>query len=235
MAAAPKKNGKKTEKKSTKTTAAKTVKNPVKKAVTKAAPKSAPKAQVKKSIVKAPGKSPRKVAPKATKKSVEKSTATGIGHMPLVGQLAPEFALQSDTAGLVSLSKYRGKNIVLYFYPKDNTPGCTREACSFQENMGKLSSANTVVIGVSPDTVESHQKFRKKFGLEFVLVADEGHKLAEEYGVWVEKKNYGKTYMGVQRATFLIDGHGCVAYVWPKVSVDGHTESVLDALARLSS
>jgi peroxiredoxin Q/BCP len=154
--------------------------------------------------------------------------------MPVVGHTAPDFALQSDVNGMVSLSRYRGKNVVLYFYPKDDTPGCTREACSFQEHKPKLIGENAVVIGVSPDGPESHKKFRAKYGLDFVLVSDEERELCKAYGVWVEKNNYGKKYMGVQRATFLIDGQGRVAYVWPKVSVDGHTEAVLAELARLN-
>jgi peroxiredoxin Q/BCP len=141
--------------------------------------------------------------------------------------MAPDFSLNSDTSGVVSLEKFRGKNIVLYFYPKDDTPGCTIEACSFQENKDRLMNAGAVVIGVSPDSVQSHAKFRKKYGLDFILVADEAHSVAESYGVWVEKNMYGNKKMGIQRATFLIDADGRITYVWPKVSVDGHTEEVL--------
>jgi len=213
--------------------ATKSVKKPVKKSVKKAA-KKAVKKVAKKTDKKVVKKEAKKSVKKVVKKAVKKvSTAKVSPLMPAVGSLAPDFALQSDAHGLVSLSKYRGSNIVLYFYPKDDTPGCTREACSFQDNKSKLLDANAVVIGVSPDGVESHAKFRVKFGLDFVLVADVGHKVCEEYGVWVEKNNYGKKYMGVQRATFLIDRNGLVAYVWPKVAVDGHTDEVLDELARL--
>ena len=208
-----------------------TAKKATKKAVKKSTKKATKKA-VKKTSKKATKKAVKKTTKKATKKAVKKPGKSV--NMPVVGQLAPDFALQSDSAGVVSLSNYRGKNVVLYFYPKDDTPGCTIEACSFQENKNKLSDANAVVIGVSPDDVASHAKFRNKYGLDFILVADEGHKVCEQFGVWVEKNNYGKKYMGVQRATFLIDRLGHVAYVWPKVSVDGHTEEVLEELARLS-
>lgn len=147
------------------------------------------------------------------------------------GKKAPNFTLPSDHHGEVSLSDYRGKKkVVLYFYPKDNTPGCTKQACAFQAASKKISKADAVVIGVSPDTVVSHAKFRAKFGLEFILVSDVDHKLAEEYGVWTLKKNYGKTYMGIQRATFLIGKDGVIEKVWPKVSVEGHDEEVLEAL-----
>jgi peroxiredoxin Q/BCP len=214
----------------------KSVKKVAKKSVKKAAPKKSVKKAAKKTVKKTVKTAPKKAVKKSGKSSVKKQTkalSSQSNNMPVVGQLAPDFALQSDNDGLVSLSKFRGKNIVLYFYPKDDTPGCTREACSFQENKANLSDAGAVVIGVSPDKVESHAKFRKKYGLDFVLVADTDHKLAEDYGIWVEKSMYGKTYMGIQRATFLIDRNGCIAYVWPKVSVDGHTEEVLEQLARL--
>jgi peroxiredoxin Q/BCP len=205
-----------------------------------AAAKKSTKKAVKKAVKKATKKAVKKTVKKATKKVAKTSVAKTpakkskkVSGMPVVGGLAPDFALQSDSKGVVSLSQYRGKNVVLYFYPKDDTPGCTREACSFQENRSNLSDANAVVIGVSPDSVERHAKFRNKYGLDFVLVSDDGHKLCEQYGVWVEKNNYGKKNMGVQRATFLIDRLGSVAYVWPKVSVDGHTDQVLAELARL--
>jgi peroxiredoxin Q/BCP len=197
--------------------------------------KKAPKKPVKKAAKSAAKKKPagtrvKKVARKATGTSKPKKA----GAMPVVGHMAPDFALQSDVNGMVSLSRYRGKNVILYFYPKDDTPGCTREACSFQEHKPKLIGENAVVIGVSPDGPESHKKFRAKYGLDFVLVSDEERELCKAYGVWVEKNNYGKKYLGVQRATFLIDGQGRVAYVWPKVAVDGHTEDVLAELARLN-
>lgn len=206
-------------------------------AVKKAAKKSAKKSTKKttKKVVKKAAKkvSSKKVVKKTTAKSKASAPKKSLGSMPAVGQLAPDFAVQSDTNGMVSLSKYRGKNVVLYFYPKDDTPGCTREACSFQEHKAKLVGRNAIVIGVSPDGIDSHKKFRVKYGLDFVLLADQDREVCKAYGVWVEKNNYGKKYMGVQRATFLIDTNGCVAYVWPKVSVDGHTEEVLAEIDRL--
>lgn len=208
-------------------------KKSAKKTTKRVAKKNSPKASKK--------TTPKKVVKKAVKKKVKKSTPkksvlskkSGQG-MPVVGQLAPEFQVQSDTNGMTNLSRYRGKNVVLYFYPKDDTPGCTREACSFQEHKSKLISKNAIVIGVSPDGVESHKKFRAKYGLDFVLLADQEREVCKAYGVWVEKNNYGKKYMGVQRATFLINSSGRIAYVWPKVSVDGHTEEVLTELSHLA-
>lgn len=230
---------KKAMKKSVKKTSKKTVKKALKKTTSK---KATPKKTVAKKITakKSPAKkttakktASKKSPAKKTTRSTSRVASKANSKMPVVGQLAPVFALQSDTNGIVSLSRYVGKNVVLYFYPKDDTPGCTREACSFQEHKSKLMSSEAIVIGVSPDSVESHTKFRSKYGLDFVLVADEDRELCQAYGVWVEKNNYGKKYMGVQRATFLIDRHGRVAYVWPKVSVDGHTEEVLHELSRL--
>lgn len=218
-----------------------------KKATAKKSKVTSTKKTSKKSTKSAPKKSARKTeksaatkkipgihVKKATRKVAGTSNPKKASAMPVVGQSAPDFALQSDVNGMVNLSRYRGKNVVLYFYPKDDTPGCTREACSFQEHKPKLISQNTVVIGVSPDGPESHKKFRAKYGLDFVLVSDEERELCKAYGVWVEKNNYGKKYMGVQRATFLIDSQGRVAHVWPKVSVDGHAEEVLKELAKLN-
>jgi len=218
--------------KSTKKTVKKTVKKSVKKSTSKPKSKTAKKSAktaAKKSTVKSKSAGTSKKSVKSDSKS--KRRASG---MPVVGQLAPDFAVLSDTNGVVSLSRYKGKNVVLYFYPKDDTPGCTREACSFQEHKAKLIGRNAIVIGVSPDSVDSHKKFRSKYGLDFVLVADQDRDVCQSYGVWVEKNNYGKKYMGVQRATFLIDASGRIAYVWPKVSVDGHTEEVLAEIDRLA-
>ena len=219
--------------KSKKKPAKKAIKKATKKVSKKPAKKTAKKVTVKKSSSKKSVKKNAKVARKKTVATKSKAPKKTTGRMPVVGQLAPDFAVQSDTNGMTSLSRYRGKNIVLYFYPKDDTPGCTREACSFQEHKSKLIGKNAVVIGVSPDSVDSHKKFRMKYGLDFVLLADQEREVCEAYGVWVEKNNYGKKYMGVQRATFLIDESGRIAYVWPKVAVDGHTEEVLAELDRL--
>ena len=155
---------------------------------------------------------------------------------PEVGTKAPAFSLPASTGEKISLQDFsgaNGKNVVLYFYPRDDTPGCTTEACGFRDHIGRFQSTETAVLGVSTDTVESHQKFAAKFSLPFPLLADESHELAEKYGVWVEKNMYGKKSMGIQRATFLIDKTGKIAAVWPKVKVDGHVEEVAAKLAEL--
>ncbi len=151
------------------------------------------------------------------------------------GQLAPDFALPATDGSTIRLSELRGKKVVLYFYPKDDTPGCTKEACSFRDNLGVLQSMGVVVLGVSPDTVASHQKFAQKYGLTFPLLADEGAQVATLYGVWKEKKQYGRTYMGIERTTFLIDENGIVRRVFPKVKVDGHVEEVIEAIRSLEA
>lgn len=151
------------------------------------------------------------------------------------GQPAPDFALMSTDGNTVRLSDLRGKKVVLYFYPKDDTPGCTKEACSFRDNLGTLQGMGVVVLGVSPDSVASHQKFAQKYGLTFPLLADEGAQVATLYGVWKEKKQYGRTYMGIERTTFLIDENGIVRRVFPKVKVDGHVEEVIEAIRCLEA
>lgn len=154
---------------------------------------------------------------------------------PMVGDRAPAFDLPAYPEGRCKLSQYKGKqNVVLYFYPRDDTPGCTTEACEFRDDIGQFADAETVVLGVSTDSVESHRKFSTKFSLPFPLLADEDHEVAEKYGVWVEKNMYGKKSMGIQRATFLIDRQGKVAAVWPKVKVDGHVAEVAEALKELA-
>ena len=147
------------------------------------------------------------------------------------GTEAPDFALASDSGETVSLASLRGKPVVLYFYPKDDTPGCTTQACGIRDAWGEFERAGAVVLGVSPDDAASHAKFREKFALPFPLLADAGHRTAEKYGVWVEKKNYGKTYMGVERSTFVIDADGTVAKVMRRVKPDTHADEVLAALA----
>jgi peroxiredoxin Q/BCP len=149
------------------------------------------------------------------------------------GATAPDFTLKSDRGEEVRLSGLRGKPVVLYFYPQDDTPGCTREACAFRDRSADLRETGAVVLGVSPDDVASHGKFRDKYSLNFPLLADTDHKVAETYGAWREKNMYGKVSMGIQRSTFLIDAAGTVRKVWKRVSVDGHDESVLKALAAL--
>ena len=153
---------------------------------------------------------------------------------PQIGNAAPGFAAPSDGGGLVDLSKLKGKILVLYFYPKDDTPGCTMEACGFRDNLPGFEKVDAVVIGVSRDTVKKHDKFKQKHRLPFTLIADEDGKITEDYGTWVEKSMYGRTYMGIERATFLIDKKGVIRQVWRKVKVKGHVEEVLDAVTGLA-
>jgi peroxiredoxin Q/BCP len=150
-----------------------------------------------------------------------------------IGQKAPDFDLPASTGGNVSLKSLKGRNVILYFYPKDDTPGCTVEACEFGKSHGDLQKAGAVVLGVSPDGLESHAKFISKFNLPFALLADEDHKTAEAYGVWVKKMMFANLIMGIQRATFLIDGAGVIRNIWPKVKPEGHAAEVLAALKAL--
>lgn len=149
------------------------------------------------------------------------------------GEKAPDFSLPRNGGGTVSLSDFAGKPVVLYFYPKDDTSGCTVEAVDFSGLTAEFEKLGATVIGVSPDSVKSHDKFAAKHNLSVVLAADEEHKALEAYGVWKEKSMYGKTYMGVERSTFLIDKSGKVAEVWRKVKVPGHAEAVLKAAQAL--
>jgi peroxiredoxin Q/BCP len=149
------------------------------------------------------------------------------------GQSAPDFTLPADNGKDVKLSDFRGKPVVLYFYPKDDTPGCTKEACAFRDRSQDLKDRGAVVLGVSPDDVASHGQFRDKYSLNFPLLADTDHQVAETYGAWREKNMYGNKSLGLQRSTFLIDREGRVRKVWKKVSVDGHDEEVLAALGSL--
>jgi len=151
----------------------------------------------------------------------------------LHGQSAPDFALTASDGTTVRLSDLRGKKVVLYFYPKDDTPGCTKEACSFRDNLGVLQTMGVAVLGVSADSVASHQKFAQKYGLNFPLLADEGAQVATAYGVWKEKQQYGRRYMGIERTTFLIDENGIIRKIFPKVKVDGHVEEVIEAIRSL--
>jgi thioredoxin-dependent peroxiredoxin len=150
--------------------------------------------------------------------------------MTLVGQAAPQFTLQNEKGEQVSLQDFKGKNVVLYFYPKDMTPGCTTEACDFRDAYEDFSSLNAVILGVSMDDANRHTKFIEKHGLPFSLLVDEDHAVAEAYGVWVLKKNFGKEYMGIERTTFLIDENGVVKQEWRKVKVKNHIEEVLNTL-----
>jgi peroxiredoxin Q/BCP len=146
------------------------------------------------------------------------------------GTMAPDFTLQADGGGEVSLSDYRGKKVVLYFYPKDNTSGCTTEACGFRDDYSHLLAAGAAVLGVSPDSIKSHDGFKAKYSLPFALLSDPDHRVAEMYGAWGEKKMYGKTYEGILRSTFLIDEEGRILKVFPKVKPAQHSQEVLEAL-----
>ncbi|TSC29613.1 thioredoxin-dependent thiol peroxidase [Corallococcus sp. Z5C101001] len=154
--------------------------------------------------------------------------------MPQAGDKAPGFSLPDQSGATVSLSQFKGRHVVLYFYPKDATPGCTTEACDFRDEHSALVKAGAVVLGVSPDSVASHQKFATKQGLPFSLLADPEHALADAYGVWGEKSLYGRKFMGLIRATFLIGPEGKVVRVWPKVKVAGHVAEVLATLQQPS-
>ena len=149
------------------------------------------------------------------------------------GVKAPAFTLTSDQDNKVRLSQFLGTPVVLYFYPKDDTPGCTREACAFRDAQSDLKTHDAILLGVSPDDIASHRKFVDKYDLNFPLLADPDHKVAEKYGAWREKNMYGKKKMGIQRSTYLIDAKGKVAKVWKSVKVDGHAEQVLKALEAL--
>jgi peroxiredoxin Q/BCP len=150
-----------------------------------------------------------------------------------IGQPAPDFTMPTDGGGTVSLKDLRGKPVVLYFYPKDDTSGCTAEACGFRDAHPDFSGAGAVVIGVSKDSVASHDKFKQKHGLNFALASDETGEVCERYGTWVEKSMYGRKYMGIDRATFLIDKDGVLRGVWRKVKVPGHVAEVLKAASAL--
>jgi peroxiredoxin Q/BCP len=148
-----------------------------------------------------------------------------------VGAKAPDFILAAHDGKKYSLKDFRGKKVVLYFYPKDDTSGCTKEACSFRDNLSAIKRKGAIVIGVSPDAVRSHEKFSEKYDLNFPLLSDENKSMLVKYGVWQEKSMYGRKYMGVVRTTFIINEQGKITHIFPKVKVDGHTDEILKALA----
>ncbi|MEM6374414.1 MAG: thioredoxin-dependent thiol peroxidase [Pseudomonadota bacterium] len=152
---------------------------------------------------------------------------------PSIGDIAPEISLPRDGGEVVNLSDFAGKKVVLYFYPKDDTPGCTKEAIGFTESVDDFDGLDTVILGVSKDSVSKHDKFIAKHDLKIALLSDEAGDVCERYGVWVEKNMYGKKYMGIERATFLIGPDGKIAQVWRKVKVPGHVDAVLDAVRAL--
>jgi peroxiredoxin Q/BCP len=152
-------------------------------------------------------------------------------HELAVGDQAPDFTLPSSTGKSVKLSDLKGKNVVLYFYPKDDTPGCTKEACTFRDNLPRFGELDAVVLGVSKDSLDSHAGFIKKYGLNFTLLSDEDLTVNNLYGTWVEKENYGRKYWGTERSTFVVGKDGKIRKIFRKVKVDGHEKQVLEALS----
>lgn len=153
--------------------------------------------------------------------------------MPAVGDVAPDFTLATDEGGELTLSSLRGRPVVLYFYPKDDTSGCTAQACGFRDAFPRFAQGEAVILGVSPDSVRSHARFRAKYDLPFTLLADEDHAVAERYGVWAEKSMYGRTYWGNLRTTFVVDRDGRIAHVFERVTPAGHADEVAAALDAL--
>ncbi len=151
-----------------------------------------------------------------------------------IGDLAPDFTLPTDGAGEITLSDLRGQNVVLYFYPKDDTPGCTTESCAFRDALPDFTKMNAAIIGLSKCSVAKHDKFKAKHDLNFPIASDENGSTCEDYGTWVEKNMYGKKYMGIERTTYLIDQHGKIAHIWRKVKVKGHVEDVQNTLEGLT-
>jgi thioredoxin-dependent peroxiredoxin len=209
-----------------------------------AAKKSKSKASVKTraSASKAKPAKPAKAAPRAAKRAAPTKAAESKAAAPKAalpkgpagsvaeGSTAPAFSLTDDAGATVSSASLAGKPYVLYFYPKDDTPGCTKEACDFRDNLRAFNDQKLRVLGVSPDDPTRHAKFKQKYGLTFTLLSDTEKTLANAYGVWVEKQNYGRTYMGVERSTFLVDKSGKVTKVWHRVRVPGHVADVLASL-----
>ncbi|WP_193368339.1 thioredoxin-dependent thiol peroxidase [Pelagibius marinus] len=153
--------------------------------------------------------------------------------MPELGKKAPAFTMPTDGGGEISLKNLKGQKVVLYFYPKDDTPGCTKEACGFRDALPDFTKVDAVIIGVSKDTVAKHERFKEKYDLPFTLASDEDGKVCEAYGTWIEKSMYGRKYMGIDRSTFLIDENGILRGEWRKVKVKGHVEEVLEAAQAL--
>lgn len=182
----------------------------------------------KKSAKKSAEKTVRKIAAKVAK-------VAQVVKGPVAGDKAPGFRLADDTGRARSLGDFAGKALVLYFYPKDDTPGCTQESCDFRDNLNRLGSSGAAVAGVSADSVESHRKFKAKHGLNFPLLSDPDHAALNAYGVWQEKSLYGRKFMGIVRSTFVIDGKGVVRAAFPKVKVTGHVDEVLAVLKELKN
>jgi peroxiredoxin Q/BCP len=157
------------------------------------------------------------------------TAAKPASNSPKIGDKAPDFSLPAQDGKTVTLANFKGKNVVIYFYPKDDTPGCTMESKDFRDHMDAFTAANTVILGVSKDSVKSHIKFKEKYCLPFPLLSDEDGNMCEDYDVWKEKSMYGKTYMGIERSTFLIDSAGKIRGAWRKVKVEGHVQEILAA------
>ncbi len=151
-----------------------------------------------------------------------------------IGNKAPSFTLPTDGDGKITLSDFKGEKVILYFYPKDDTSGCTAESCDFRDNLRKFKNLGVQIIGISKDSVASHDKFKAKYDLNFPLASDEDCKICDRYGVWKEKSMYGKKYMGIERSTFLIDEDGKIAQIWRKVKVTGHVDDVKEAAKGLA-
>lgn len=146
---------------------------------------------------------------------------------------AENFTLPADNGEIVSLSDYKGKKVIVYFYPKDNTPGCTQEACSFRDNFSRLAAKGVSVLGISKDSLKKHENFKKKYELPFLLLSDENSDTCEKYRVWKEKINFGKKYFGIERSTFLIDGNGNIVKEWRKVKIQGHIDEILNEINKM--
>ncbi len=151
-----------------------------------------------------------------------------------VGQQSPEFSADASNGSTLSLTDFRGRWVILYFYPKDDTPGCTKQACAFRDNQARLTGMNAVVVGCSPDDLRAHDKFISKYDLPFILVSDPDRRIATAYGVWKEKNMYGKQIMGIERTTFLIDPSGEIAKIWKRVKVDRHIDEIIDELQMIA-
>jgi peroxiredoxin Q/BCP len=189
-----------------------------------------------KNVAKTPAKSLAKSSAKPSSKISAPSTTRKPAVAGLaVGGKAPGFKLSDDTGRVRQLSDFAGNALVLYFYPKDNTPGCTQESCDFRDNLNRLTATGAAVVGLSADSVESHRKFKEKYGLNFPLLSDPDHAALNAYGVWQEKSLYGRKFMGIVRSTFVIDGKGVIRAHFPKVKVAGHVDEVLTVLRDLKS
>jgi peroxiredoxin Q/BCP len=200
-----------------------------KKRVQQALSKIAPKKKTAKAVAKSkPSKQPKRLGHRPVAPRPKRAPARNKPAGPArEGGLAPEFALLDDSSQLFSSHVLEGRSYVVYFYPKNDTPGCTKEACEFRDRMAEFSRAGIEVIGISPDSTNSHARFRDKYDLPFRLLSDEDRKLAKAFGVWVKKQNYGREYMGIERSTFLIDERGRIKHAWRGVRVPGHVDAVL--------